>query len=312
MSASRIRMLLTVAMIGLFWGLNWPAVKFILTEIPPLTIRACALTFAALTLGAFARISGHRLRPRLREVPWITLTGLLTIFGFNVLVVLGQVLTETAKAAIIAYTMPALTAVFSAFFLGERLRAPVILAVAIGTAGIAVLAAENLSELIARPLGPAIMLGSALSWALGTVALKAGRFTLHPLALTTWFLGVSAVACWPFALAFEALWALPRPSTGVLAVWIWHAFFPMVVCYAIWTRLVGTLPASIAAIATLMAPVVGVTSSMLLLGNPVTVHKVAALALILGSIVLTFIRPRRRPVSAPVAGSGAISRHPRT
>jgi len=282
---------MTVAMIGLLWGLNWPAVKYLLTEIPPFTIRAVALTLATLTLGAIVIAGGHRLRPPVREIPWMVLTGLLTIFGFNVLVALGQILTETSKAAIIAYTMPALTAVFSALFLGERLRAPVLLAIAVGTLGIAVLAAENLGDLLARPLGPAIMLGAAIAWALGTVAMKAGRFSLDPLALTVWFLGVSALACWPFALALEAPWRLALPPAGIIVVWAWHALLPMVLCYALWTRLVSTMPASVAAIATLMAPVVGVASSMLLLGNPVTAHKIIALALILGSIALTFIRP---------------------
>lgn len=283
----------TVAVIGLFWGLNWPAVKYLLTEVPPFTIRAAALSLAAVVLAGIAKAGGHRLRPPVREIPWMALTGLLTIFGFNVLVVLGQVLTETSKAAIIAYLMPALTAVFAALFLRERLSAYRVMALMVGMSGIAVLASENLGALIAAPLGPLIMLGSATVWALGTVAMKAGSFTLAPLPLTVWFLGVSGLACWPFVLAFDSWQGLP--STPVLLVWLWHALLPMVLCYALWTRLVGSLPASVAAIATLMAPVVGVSSSMILLGDPVTWHKIVALALILASICLTFLRwPRRR------------------
>ena len=280
----------TVAVIGLFWGLNWPAVKFMLGEVPPFCIRAAALTLATLVLAGIAKAYGYRLRPPIREIPWMALTGLLTIFGFNVLVVLGQVLTETSKAAIIAYLMPALTAVFAALFLRERLSAYRILALVVGMSGVAVLALENLDALLAAPVGPLIMLASATVWALGTVAMKAGRFTLHPLPLTVWFLGLSALACWPFVFAFEWSGAMRMPSTGVLLVWAWHALLPMVLCYALWTRLVGTLPASVAAIATLMAPVVGVSSSMLLLGDPVTWHKVGALLLILASICLTFLR----------------------
>ena len=291
--------LLTVALIGMFWGLNWPAVKYLLTEVPPFTIRAVALSSAAIVLAIYTRALGYRLWPPVREIPWMALTGLLTIFGFNVLVALGQELTETSKAAIIAYTMPALTAVFSVVFLGTRLSGPVILALIVGMAGIGVLAAENIGYLIANPLGPGIMVTSAIVWALGTVAMKAGAFSLPPLPLTVWFLGVSGAACWPFVAVLE--WErLAWPSTGVAAVWAWHALLPMVLGYALWTRLVGQVPAPVAAIATLLAPVVGVSSSMLLLGDPVTWHKIAALGLILGSILLTFWRPstgRNRPAS---------------
>ncbi len=280
-----------VVLIGLLWGLNWPAVKFMLTELPPFTIRAVALSVAGFALAIVTAAQGHSLTPRRTEVGWIVLTGLLTIFGFNVLVALGQELTETSRAAIIAYLMPALTAVLAAVFLRERLRARHWLALLIGMAGIAVLATEDLPGLVAQPLGPAIMFCAALVWALGTVAMKAGRFTLHPLALTSWFLGVSGAACWPFVLAFEIdRWQVP--SVGVSVVLVWHAILPMVLGYALWTRLVGTLPAGIAAIATLMAPVVGVASSMALLGDPVSLHKIGALTLIVASIALTFLGPR--------------------
>ena len=284
--------LATVCLIGLFWGLNWPAVKFLLTEVGPFSIRAVALSLAALVLAAYVVARGERLWPPAREIPWMAVTGLLTIFGFNVLVALGQVLTETSKAAIIAYTMPALTALFAVVLLGESLSRRRALALGVAMAGIAVLAGENLGALLAEPLGPGIMLTAAVVWALGTVAMKAGRFTLEPLPLTVWFLGLSGAACWPFVIAFEL--PLILPSGPIIAVWLWHALLPMVLCYALWTGLVGRLPASIAAIATLMAPVVGVSSSILLLGDPVTWQKITALALILLSIALTFGRAAKR------------------
>ena len=47
--------ILTVLLIGLLWGLNWPAVKFMLTEMPPLTIRAVALSLAAIMLAILGK-----------------------------------------------------------------------------------------------------------------------------------------------------------------------------------------------------------------------------------------------------------------
>ena len=283
--------LVTIVLIGLFWGLNWPAIKFLLAEgVPPFTIRVYAFSIAAVALLAYAIFRGDRLIPPRRELPWMAVTGLLTIFAFNMLTTLGQILTETSKAAIIAYTMPALTALFSALFLSERLRPAVILALLIGMAGIALLASENLAHLIANPLGPAIMLAAATVWALGTVAMKAGTFSLPPIALTAWFMGLSAVACWPFALALESPLTMPLPTLPVFAVWLWHSLLPMVVCYALWTRLVGSVPAPVAAIATLLAPVVGVSSAVILLGDAATWQKIVALVLVLGSIALTFLR----------------------
>lgn len=286
--------LAAIGMIGLFWGLNWPAMKLLLTEIPPFSIRATALSAAAVVLGLIARGAGLRLLPPVRELPWMALTGLLSVFGFNILVIIGQTLTEASKAAIIAYTMPAMTAVLSALLLGERLSGRRLAALALGMGGILVLLSQDVAGLVAAPAGALVMLGAALSWALGTVAMKAGRFTLAPMALTVWFLAFSGLACWPLVAAFEApWWSHPSASWPVMLVWAWHALMPMVVCYALYISLVGRLPASLAAIATLLAPFVGVSSAIVLLGEPMSWQKGLALVLVLGSIALGFLR---RPV----------------
>ena len=285
---------LAIGVVGTFWGLNWPTVKVLLSEIPPITVRAVSLSTAAALLGLALAVLGIRMRPRRDEIGALLLAGLLTVFGFNVLVSYGQTLTETSRAAIIAYAMPALTAMFSVWLLKERLDISRTIALVLAMGGIAVLAGEDLAGLVAEPLGPAIMFVSAISWALGIVATKARAWSIGPAAQAVWFLGASGLACWPLVLVFERPWDLPLPSTPVLWVLAWHILGPMLTCYALWTMLVGRMPASIAAIATLLAPVVAVGSSMALLGDPATVHKIAALALILASIALTFAWPVNR------------------
>jgi hypothetical protein len=46
---------LALLFIGSLWGINWPAVKFLLTSIEPLTMRAVSFTAAALMLAVIAR-----------------------------------------------------------------------------------------------------------------------------------------------------------------------------------------------------------------------------------------------------------------
>ena len=287
--------LLTVALIGLLWGLNWPAVKYMLTEMPPLTIRATAFPMAAVLLALIASARGERLWPNPREWGPIIVTGLLVIFGFNVLTALGQTLTETSKAAIIAYTMPVLTAMLAALFLGERLETRHQAALALGMGGLAVLASENIAALIDAPLGPLIMFGAALSWAGGNVAMKGFEWHLSPLARTVWFFVVSTIVAWPLVWIFEPPAEQAWPSVPVFATLLYHAVGPMVTCYALWTILVGRLSATVAAIAALLAPVVGVVSSILLLGDAVTWQKPVSLAMILGSIFMTLSPSRPAP-----------------
>ena len=289
---SRGGTVLIVLTIGLFWGLNWPAVKFMMTEIPPLTVRALAFPLAAVLLAAVALLLGHRLRPSREEIPALILTGLLGVFAFNALTSIGQTLTEASKAAIVAYTMPAQTAALAALILGERLTGRSLAALGIGLAGLAALGWGSYAEVAAAPAGLVVMLLAAFVWALGNVCMKARSWTLSPLSRTVWFFVVSTVAIWPVVLLLEAPWALPVPSAPVLATLAFHVLGPMVVSYTLFAVLVGRLPASVAAIATLTAPVVGVLSSIVLLGEAATAAKAVALLLIVVSIVMT-LAPRR-------------------
>jgi len=79
-------------------------------------------------------------------------------------------------------------------------------------------------------------------------------------------------------------------ALGTLA---FHIALPMAFCYAAWTVLVERLPASVAAIGTLLIPVVGVVSANLAFGDPLTAQKLIALALVLASIAAAL----RAPVS---------------
>jgi drug/metabolite transporter (DMT)-like permease len=56
--------LLAIVALALFWGLNWPAVRTVLFELPPWTFRAVGLGAGALFLFAFATLRGHRLTLR--------------------------------------------------------------------------------------------------------------------------------------------------------------------------------------------------------------------------------------------------------
>ncbi len=276
-----------VALVGILWGLNFPAVKFMLIDVPPLTLRAAGFTGGAIVLLIIVRGLGHRLTPARGEALPIIAAGLFVLFGFNILTALGQLFTEASRAAIIVYTMPAITAVLAAIFLKDRLTGRRILAVLIGLAGLGVMASGNLTALIAAPLGPFLMLMAALSWSIGNVLVQGRQWSLSPLALTFWFFVLSLLLAWPLALWLEPPSARHLPPLPTIAVFAFHVAGPMATCYLLWAVLLRRLPATVAAISILTAPTVGVISSIVLLGEPVSWQKLLALGLIVLSIAIT-------------------------
>ena len=102
-------------------------------------------------------------------------------------------------------------------------------------------------------------------------------------------LAAYGVLAWPLVFVFEPLSAQHLPSLPVLLTFAYHVLGPMVVCYLLWNILLGRLPASLAAFSTLPAPVVGVLSSVLLLGEALTWQVAVSLTMIVASIFMTLV-----------------------
>lgn len=292
----RPKELFLVAAIGLFWGLNWPAVKTILSEVPPWTLRAIGLSIGAILLVGLARFAGQSMQAGKKELCWLAAAGLFTVFGFNLLAAFGQLFTSTSTATIVAFTMPMWAMLFSALFLSDAITLPRLGSLLVGLTGLGVLVSGDLEAILARPVGVLLMMGAAISWAIGTVILKARPWTIAPLARSAWLVSFAALPMIVGAFLFEAPATLERPSPTVLLVFAYHIIFPMVVCHAAWVTLVDSLPVPVAAIGTLLIPIVGVLSSALLLGEDISATKLIALTLVLTSIILTFLKRREKQV----------------
>lgn len=257
-----------------------------MTELPPFTIRAIAFPSAAVLLAIIAKYQGASLRPARSERRPLLFTSLFIIFGFNMLTSLGQSMTTASNAVIIAYTMPVITAVLSAIFLKERINSRIIIALVLGMLGLAVLASSDIRDLIQQPTGALIMLAAAFSWSIGNLMIKQQTWLLTPAALASWFFGISSVLAWPIVLATESPSSLQWPSALVTATLVFHITCPMVICYLLWNVLLRRLPLTIAAISLLTAPVVGVLSSVVFLGESLTWQKMLSLTLIVVSIAV--------------------------
>ncbi len=119
----------------------------------------------------------------------------------------------------------------------------------------------------------------------------ARTWTLEPMALAAWMFALASVLAWPLVFLFEPLGTQHWPSLPVLLTLAYHILGPMVVCYLLWNVLLGRLPAAVAAILTLTAPVVGVLSSVVLMGEVLSWQIVVSLTMIVTSIFMTLVTP---------------------
>ena len=185
--------LLFLGTLTVLWGSNWPAMKLALRELDPWTFRTVCLLVGGGGLLALVGAGRQSLRvPRAERWP-LCLVAFFNITGWHLCSAYGLTLVQAGRAVIIAYTMPLWTVVFGRLLVGERITPARLVALGLGLAGMAALLAPEARALSAAPGGVLLMLGAAVSWAIGTVLTKAQRWTISTGALTGWQLVLGAV-----------------------------------------------------------------------------------------------------------------------
>jgi drug/metabolite transporter (DMT)-like permease len=281
-----------LAILSIFWGLAWPMMKIALGEILPWTFRTFCLFLGGLGVLALAKVSGSTLAIPLAEVRPLLLVALLNITIWHLCSAYGLIHMNAGRAAIIAFTMPVWASILGSFILGERLTLARLLGLCLGIGGLLILIGPDMKAFGSAPLGAVFMLGAAVSWAGGTVALKYFRWTMPTAVFTGWQLILGGIPVIIGALIFEPFTAILQVSwRGALAT-AYVIILPMIFCYLAWVRVVQLFPANVAAIGTLAIPVIGVFSSGLILGEPISLQEIAALILVLMALAIAMVKPK--------------------
>jgi probable blue pigment (indigoidine) exporter len=268
------------------WGLNFPVMKFILTEWPPLSARGLSGIVGAVGLALLALLLKQDLKVPRELLPRIVGLSLLTITSWAAFMGLALVWLRGTEAAVVAASMPVWVSLLALMILKEHFSPLRAVALIIGLSGLAILFGANGFDANAGKWpGIAFAFAGTLCVALGTVLTKRLPFHLPPISLAAWQIGVG---CLPVAIAGLVL---EDPQLSALSPAGWGAMtyqtlVQFCVCYACWFAALQRLPASTASIGTLMVPVVGVLSSGVMLGEPLGVREFAALGLTLGGVVL--------------------------
>jgi len=283
-------------MLSLGWGFNWPIMKLGLQEMPLLTFRALSISAGALGLFIIARMTDQPLLPSRRHWKRLILTSLLNVTAWNLLIAYGLLLLPAGRSVILAYTMPLWVALLSVPLLGERFTRRRALGVALGMAGMLLLLSNELAGLQAAPIGSVMILSAAFTWALGTILMKRFPIRLPTASFTAWQLLLGGTPIIVAAAVIDAGKLGPLSSTGIFAL-LYNMFIAFVLCHWAWFKIVARASAAVSSLGTLMIPVVGVVSSMLILGERPTWQEYAAMALVIGALA-TVIVPRA-PASKP-------------
>jgi DME family drug/metabolite transporter len=254
-SRPQLRGLALIALAAVSWGTTGSVTAVLVSEggASPLVIGAVRMVVAAALLLVAARwlTGGLGVDPADR---WRCVALGACMATFQVTYFSAVPLAGIAVTALVAVCCaPLLIAGLAATVLGERLTAPVGLALALGVAGTALLTVgpRTSADASMRFLaGVLLALGASVAYALFVVLAKATLTRTAPLPL-------AAVTFSVAALLLAPLLAAPDAGRQIALGWPWLLYLGGVTtagAYAIYTLGLRDVPASVAGIASLMEP----------------------------------------------------------
>jgi drug/metabolite transporter (DMT)-like permease len=284
-----------------FWGFNWPMMKLALAEMGPTHFRSLCLLSGA--IGVFAMAAAGRQPLRVPRGQWgrLVVIALLNFTAWNVLVAYAVPLMSSGRAAILAYTMPVWATLFGVWILRERLTARRVAGLVLGMAGMLLLLWTEIAAIERSPLGAVLIVAAAVLWGLGTVAMKRWPVNLPASSLTAWQMTIAVIPILLYAIFFEpGSFDLRLLSTPALTGVLYNMIVSFIFCQWAWIKIALVAPVAVSTVGTLLVPVVGVFSGMIVLGEQPHWQDYAALVLV-GLAIASVLLPPKRLDAVPAA-----------
>jgi drug/metabolite transporter (DMT)-like permease len=275
-----------LAITSIGWGFNWPIVKYLIGYLPPLTLRGSTGVIGASLLAILALLWGQSLHVPRAYWPRLVVAAFLNVGCWMVLMGFALVWLPASEAALIAYTMPVWASILAWPILGERPNLLRVLSLVMAFAGLsAILGGNGLAASLSKLPGMLMALCGAIGFAFGTVLAKKWPLHLPPVSAAAWQIGIG---CFPVAIA--GLLLENSNFAGLTGNgWLLFGYSTVVqfcIAYVCWFAALARLPASVAAIGTMVVPVIGVVTSAIALHEPLGIGQIAALLFTLAGVAL--------------------------
>ena len=295
-----IKAFIALFLLTLIWGYNWVVMKLAVQYASPFQFAALRTFLGAIMLFIVLFLTKRPLA--LKEFPTMLTLGLLQTCGFTGLLIWALVSGGAGKTAVLSYTMPFWVMLFAWPMLGEKVSGWQWLAVAFALFGI-VLIFDPL-HIKADGFSMTLALLSGISWAISAIVSK----KLHQRAPHLDLLNITA---WPTLLGSIPiiLLALVLPAPPIQ----WTHTFYLTIIYSIFLSgslawvlclyALQRLPAGVASMASMLAPVIGVSAAWVQLGErPSQIELLGMLFIALALVTISTITIRKHQAIDPAQG----------
>jgi drug/metabolite transporter (DMT)-like permease len=279
---------------SVIWGIPYLLIKVAVEglSVPALVFARTAIGAAVLVPLTLRRSAWH---PVLRSWRPVLVFAFFEILAAWLLLADAERHLSSSLTGLLIAAAPIIAVVLDGLTGGERrLGGKRIAGLAVGMAGVAVLAGPEMTGGSAWPVSEVLLV--ALCYAIAPLVAARYLADVPTLPLTAACLGIAAMV---YAGPAAATWPNHVPSTRVLLAVAGLAVICTAIAFIVFFALIREVGGARALVVTYVNPAVALTAGVMVLGEPLTVWNLVGLALILSGSVLATRRTGRAAEASP-------------
>ena len=262
--------------------------KLGLQTYPPITFRAISIVIGIAALGAVLWARKQRFAISKSELKKLFAISQINLTAWQMGLLYGVLLLGASRAAIVGYTMPVWAFVASVVLYKAPINIRGVVGVTLAVVAVGALTMNDFSAFVAAPAGLFILLAAAICWGTGTALIRHTPLSISNESMAFWALVCTVPAYAFLTYWFEShLWRWPNAVEWLTILYGGLVTFSF--CYVVWYRLSRRLPPVVSSLSIMMAPVIGVISSAVTIGEQVTALDWIALAFILVAMAVVLL-----------------------
>lgn len=277
-----------MALVGSYVALT----KTLVLVFPLFVLAGLRFAIAAAAMATWVRRGAHEARLDARDKRLLFVESFFGNFLFSICMLGGMALTSALAAGVIMAALPAVVALLSWWWLGERVTRRVAAGIACAVGGIALVAlsrqtqAHSAASFSQALLGNLLLLGAVTCEAIYVVVGKKLAAKVSPKRISAlinlW--GLALIA--PFALWQARSFEFDAVGASDWTLLVFYALAASIATVWLWMTGLRHVPASQAGVFTVMLPVSTAAVGVLFLGEQFSSAQAAAYALALAGVVL--------------------------
>ena len=279
----------------LFWGLSFVWFKIAIKYYEPITIIFLRLVISGMLLLLFLFITGKFERIHRKDVKWFLALAFTQPFCYFLGESFGLKLVSSTIAAVIISTIPVFSPLIAYYTIKEKISGYSLAGIMVSFAGVLIMIVRKDLTLNAAPAGIALLFFAVLSALFYAIIIRKFSFSYSPLTIITAQNVIGIFYFLPLFLIMDfSHFITVQPTFELISALLQLAVFASTFAYMLYIITLREFGVSRANVFTNLIPIFTAIASWIILGELITVAKIAGIIIVIFGVIISQWKELRR------------------